>query len=148
MLLNSNQATADSPFSISAGMEKGTKNRYNNIWPYDHARVKICECKEGDCDYVNASYVQAEGCIKRYIATQGPLPATYDDFWKVVWEQNSRVIVMLTKEEEAGRIQCHRYWSECTVKPCRYGSIELALISESSNNPKDDTIIVRKFRLS
>ncbi|CAI2169123.1 2558_t:CDS:2 [Funneliformis geosporum] len=148
MLLNLNQATAENPYSISAGMEKGTKNRYNNIWPYDHARVKIGECKEGDCDYVNASYVQAKGCDKRYIATQGPLPATYDDFWKVVWEQNSRVIVMLTKEEEAGRIQCHRYWSDCVVKPCRYGSIELILISEASNNSKDNTIITRKFRLS
>ncbi|CAJ0769645.1 14375_t:CDS:2, partial [Entrophospora sp. SA101] len=54
MIKNSNIATLDDPYSISAGIEKGTKNRYNNIWPYDHARVKINECKEGDCDYVNA----------------------------------------------------------------------------------------------
>ncbi|RIA91223.1 protein-tyrosine phosphatase-like protein [Glomus cerebriforme] len=150
MLHNSNQVTPDCPFSISAGMEKGTKNRYNNIWPYDHARVKIGECKEGDCDYVNASFVQAEKCNKRYIATQGPLPATYEDFWKVIWEQNSRVIVMLTKEEEAGRIQCHRYWSECTINPCRFGPIVLQFISESSNGSmnKNNTIVTRKFRLS
>jgi tyrosine-protein phosphatase 2/3 len=145
MLLNSNQATAESPFSISAGMEKGTKNRYNNIWPYDHTRVKISECRKGDCDYVNASYVQAEGCNKIYIATQGPLPATYEDFWKVIWEQNSRVIVMLTKEEEAGRIQCHRYWSDTS---CKHGPIEISLISETFNGLADNTIITRKFRIS
>jgi len=145
MLLNSNQATADSPFSISAGMEKGTKNRYNNIWPYDHTRVKISECRKGDCDYVNASYVQAEGCNKTYIATQGPLPATYEDFWKVIWEQNSRVIVMLTKEEEAGRIQCHRYWSDTS---CRHGPIEVTFLSETSDGSADNTIITRKFRIT
>ncbi|GBC03859.1 hypothetical protein RclHR1_05370004 [Rhizophagus clarus] len=151
MLHNSNQVTDDCPFSISAGMEKGTKNRYNNIWPYDHTRVKINDCKAGDCDYVNASFVQAEGCDKRYIATQGPLPATYEDFWKVIWEQKSQVIVMLTKEEEAGRIQCHRYWSQCKINPSKFGPIELMFISESSNclmGNSNNTIVTRKFKLT
>ncbi|CAG8499309.1 3772_t:CDS:2 [Diversispora eburnea] len=150
MLLNSNQATSESPFSISAGMEKGTKNRYNNIWPYDHARVKIDNWK--DCDYVNASYVQADGCNKRYIATQGPLPSTYQDFWQVIWEQNCRVIVMLTKEHEAGRIQCDRYWGECRITPCQFGTLDLLFISEHTPNEEngstDNSIIIRKFSLS
>ncbi|CAG8574829.1 13283_t:CDS:2, partial [Racocetra fulgida] len=150
MLLNGNKPTADCPFSISAGIEKGAKNRYNNIWPYDHSRVKITECNEGDCDYVNASFVQASGCNKRYIATQGPLPATYNDFWKVVWEQNSRVIVMLTKEQEAGRVLCHRYWAEC-MTPCNYGSLELTFISEispiNSSSGSIDSIVIRTFSL-
>ncbi|KAG9293654.1 hypothetical protein G9A89_018991 [Geosiphon pyriformis] len=153
MLHNSNQATADCPFSISAGMEKGAKNRYNNIWPYDHARVKLDHPVEGGCDYVNASYVQAKGCETRYIATQGPLPATYNDFWRVIWEQDSRVIVMLTKEEEAGRIQCHRYWAECTKKPCVYGNLSCLLLSETTpcftpDGLPDKTIIIRKFLLT
>ncbi|CAG8446766.1 5259_t:CDS:2 [Ambispora gerdemannii] len=152
MLLNANQVTADCPFSITAGMEKGAKNRYNNIWPYDHARVKLNQPGEGGCDYVNASFIQAKGCDTRYIATQGPLPATYDDFWRVIWEQNSRVIVMLTKEEEAGRIQCHRYWSQCTKSPCMFGSMSCILISETNpwvtaDGKLDTTIIIRKFHL-
>ncbi|CAG8713196.1 1525_t:CDS:2 [Gigaspora margarita] len=151
MLLHGNQSTPDCPFSISAGIEKGSKNRYNNIWPYDHARVKINECNEGDCDYVNASFVQAAGCNKRYIATQGPLPATCTDFWKVVWEQNSRVIVMLTKEQEAGRVLCHRYWTE-HMAPCNFGSLELTFISETSpisnSSGSIDSIVIRKFSLA
>jgi protein-tyrosine phosphatase len=58
-----------------AGIEEGSKNRYNNIWPYDHARVKL-ENPSGD--YINASHVKAAWSNKRYIATQGPMPATFE----------------------------------------------------------------------
>lgn len=61
-----------------AGIEKGSKNRYNNIWPYEHSRVKIEGMDEGACDYVNANHVQASYSNKRYIATQGPIPATFN----------------------------------------------------------------------
>ena len=61
-----------------AGIEKGSKNRYNNIWPYEHSRVKIEGVAEGSCDYVNANHVQAAYSNKRYIATQGPIPATFN----------------------------------------------------------------------
>jgi protein-tyrosine phosphatase len=60
-----------------AGIEKGSKNRYNNIWPYEHTRVKLEGVAEGCCDYVNANHVQAAYSNKRYIATQGPIPATF-----------------------------------------------------------------------
>ena len=61
-----------------AGIEKGGKNRYNNIWPYEHARVKLQGRPEGICDYVNASHIKALRSNKRYIASQGPLPATFE----------------------------------------------------------------------
>ena len=60
-----------------AGIEKGSKNRYNNIWPYEHSRVKLAGCEDGSCDYINANHVQAAYSNKRYIATQGPIPATF-----------------------------------------------------------------------
>ena len=94
------EAIASFPYSITAGLEKGAKNRcvrgrlvapqfadvarYRHIWPFEHARVRLRKCKPDDDDYMNASYVQPLGTTKRYIATQGPLPATFADFWKCV----------------------------------------------------------------
>ncbi|KAF2852816.1 tyrosine-protein phosphatase-like protein non-receptor [Plenodomus tracheiphilus IPT5] len=108
-----------------AGIEKGSKNRYNNIWPYEHSRVKLQGVPEGNCDYVNANHVQAAYSNKRYIATQGPIPATFKDFWNVVWQQDVRVIVMLTAEQEGGQIKAHNYWSDK-----RYGHLRLDNLGE------------------
>ncbi|KAI9700728.1 MAG: hypothetical protein M1836_002097 [Candelina mexicana] len=114
------------PKSIQiAGIEKGAKNRYNNIWPYDHSRVKLQGVPSGSCDYVNANHVRAAWSSKSYIATQGPIPTTFDDFWRVVWEQDVRVIVMLTAETEGGQLKCHTYWSGH-----EYGPLKLTFHSE------------------
>jgi tyrosine-protein phosphatase 2/3 len=108
-----------------AGIEKGSKNRYNNIFPFDHTRVKLQGVPSGSCDYINASHVKAEFSNRRYIATQAPIPATFNDFWRVVWEQDVRVIVMLTAEAEGGQVKSHVYW-----KPGEYGSLKLKILSE------------------
>jgi len=67
-----------------AGFEKGGKNRYNNIWPFEHARVRLQGRPEGACDYVNASHIKASWSNKRYIASQGPLPATFEVSWPLL----------------------------------------------------------------
>ncbi|PGG96176.1 protein-tyrosine phosphatase [Blastomyces parvus] len=108
-----------------AGLEKGAKNRYNNIYPYDHSRVRLQGVPSGACDYVNASFIQSSHSNKRYIATQAPIPATFNDFWRVVWEQDIRVIVMLTAESEGPQLKCHPYW-----KAADYGPINVKLFSE------------------
>lgn len=121
----------DSPTSTQqkshtlAGVEKGTKNRYNNIWPYDHSRVRLQELLDGECDYVNASHISVPYSQKRYIASQAPLPSTFRDFWGMVWEQDVRVIVMLTAEEEGGRLKSHKYW-----ETNEYGLLKLTRIQE------------------
>lgn len=97
------------PYSVCAGIEKGHKNRYCNIWPYEHTRVKLLEHAD-DANYINASYIHDPQTNYKYIATQGPMPTTFADFWQMTWEQNSHLILMLTKEEEGGRVRCHRYW--------------------------------------
>ncbi|KAK9365249.1 protein-tyrosine phosphatase-like protein [Lipomyces kononenkoae] len=132
-------------FSISAALERGTKNRYNNIFPYDHTRVKL-SCAPGSCDYINASFISAHGSTKRYIATQGPLPETFCDFWSVVWDQNVRVILMLTPTSEGGQVKCHSYWQDT-----RYGQFVLSPLSEQEVllSPKTTTKVrIRKFSLS
>ncbi|KAK7191128.1 hypothetical protein DPSP01_008860 [Paraphaeosphaeria sporulosa] len=108
-----------------AGIEKGSKNRYNSIWPYEHSRVKLQNVSPGGCDYVNANHVQPPFSNKRYIATQGPLPATFNDFWNVVWQQDVRVIVMLTAESEGGQLKAHNYWSGK-----QYGHLHLNALGE------------------
>ncbi|KAL2018973.1 hypothetical protein VTK56DRAFT_10198 [Thermocarpiscus australiensis] len=108
-----------------SGIEKGGKNRYKDILPFEHARVRLLGRPEGACDYVNASHIQANRSYKRYIASQGPLPATFEDFWSVVWDHDVRVIVMLTAESEGGQLKCHPYW-----KGMDFGPIRLRLLSE------------------
>jgi protein tyrosine phosphatase len=108
-----------------AGFEKGGKNRYNNIWPFEHSRVHLKGRPEGACDYVNASHIQSSWTNKRYIASQGPLPATFEDFWSVVWDQDVRVLVMLTAESEGGQLKCHPYWAAK-----EYGAFRLKSLSE------------------
>ena len=60
-----------------AGIEKGTKNRYKDMLPYDHSRVRLQNVPSGDCDYVNASHIKAQRSNKHYIASQAPIPATF-----------------------------------------------------------------------
>ncbi|KAI0205459.1 hypothetical protein F4808DRAFT_233627 [Astrocystis sublimbata] len=100
------------------GVEKGVKNRYKDILPFEHARVRLTT-GGGSCDYINASYLQASRSHKRYIAAQGPLPATFEDFWSVVWDQDVRVLVMLTAEQEGGQLKCHPYWQGREFGPIR-----------------------------
>lgn len=111
------------PFSIAAALERGADNRYNNIWTYEHSRVRLNKPQseqDPGSDYVNASYLVPASqfdCNRRFIATQAPLPTTFEAFWTAVWEQNSRVVVMLTREHESGRIQSHPYWLESKYGP-------------------------------
>ncbi|XP_033917875.1 tyrosine-protein phosphatase non-receptor type 20 [Melopsittacus undulatus] len=90
--------------------ENRDKNRYRDILPYDRTRVPLGE-KNG---YINASYIRMKVGEEEhfYITTQGPLPSTVADFWQMVWESESDVIAMMTKEVELGQIKSHRYWPE------------------------------------
>ncbi|KAI9479189.1 protein-tyrosine phosphatase-like protein, partial [Coemansia mojavensis] len=126
-------------YTISAGLELGEKNRYKNIYPYDSNR-------QSKCDYVNASYIAYfDGPL--YIATQGPLPDTVNDFWLMVWEEHSRVIVMLTKEFEFGRPKCHRYWPAHVGEATMYGDLRVEFQAEAQH-PDDSGVIARRFRLT
>ncbi|XP_040613223.1 receptor-type tyrosine-protein phosphatase delta isoform X48 [Mesocricetus auratus] len=87
------------------------KNRYANVIAYDHSRV-LLSAIEGipGSDYVNANYIDGYRKQNAYIATQGSLPETFGDFWRMVWEQRSATVVMMTKLEERSRVKCDQYW--------------------------------------
>ncbi|NXF09228.1 PTN11 phosphatase, partial [Smithornis capensis] len=111
--------------------ENKAKNRYKNILPFDTTRVALRDVDESvpGSDYINANYIKSipedgrssEHC-KVYIATQGCLQTTVNDFWAMVYQENTHVIVMTTKEVERGRVSTCRALEESLCVSQQAGS--------------------------
>ncbi|XP_068447960.1 protein tyrosine phosphatase receptor type Db isoform X23 [Clinocottus analis] len=103
------------------------KNRYANVIAYDHSRV-ILSSIEGvpGSDYINANYIDGYRRQNAYIATQGSLPETFGEFWRMVWEQHTANIIMMTKLEEKSRVKCDQYWPTRGTET--YGLIQVTLL--------------------
>uniref|UniRef100_A0AAQ4PBW6 Receptor-type tyrosine-protein phosphatase epsilon n=1 Tax=Gasterosteus aculeatus aculeatus TaxID=481459 RepID=A0AAQ4PBW6_GASAC len=116
------------------------KNRYPNILPYDHSRVLLNHLDGHPCsDYINASYIDGFKEKNKFIAAQGPKLETVADYWRMIWEQKTATIVMLTNLKERKEDKCYQYWPE---KGCwMYGNVRVAM--------EDFTVLVdytiRKF---
>ncbi|XP_072123609.1 phosphatidylinositol phosphatase PTPRQ isoform X5 [Mobula birostris] len=109
-----------------------TKNRFANIKPYNNNRVKLMlEPSVPGSDFINASYMSGYLCPNEFIATQGPLPGTVADFWRMIWETRSKSIVMLTHCFEKGRIRCHQYWPEDNKPVTVFGDIVITKLAEN-----------------
>ncbi|OWF46727.1 tyrosine-protein phosphatase non-receptor type 11-like isoform X1 [Mizuhopecten yessoensis] len=139
-------------------LENKPRNRYKNILPFDHTRVVL---RDGDpnvvgSDYINANHITTEDDSmepkKCYIATQGCMPTTVGDFWRMTWQENSRVIVMTTKEVERGKVKACRYWP-CPEDPddvlersfdTYQGKVTVKHISQKS----ESDLIIREFEVS
>ncbi|XP_058663630.1 receptor-type tyrosine-protein phosphatase eta [Ammospiza caudacuta] len=137
--------------------ENRGKNRYNNVLPYDISRVKLSNQSSGT-DYINANYMPGYNSKKAFIAAQGPLPNTIEDFWQMIWEKSIYSIVMLTKCVEQARTKCEQYWPD--KQPKSYGDVIVTMVSEvvlpewtirdftveKSNTPESHT--VRQFHFT
>nr|XP_015822578.2 tyrosine-protein phosphatase non-receptor type 22 isoform X2 [Nothobranchius furzeri] len=106
---------SDKTFSTKTAemQENIKKNRYKDIVPFEHTRVKLTlTSSKKDSDYINASFVKGVFGSKAYIATQGPLPLTLVDFLRMLWEFNIQIIVMSCREFEMGKKKCELYWPQ------------------------------------
>ncbi|XP_061940956.1 tyrosine-protein phosphatase Lar isoform X6 [Apis cerana] len=134
----------DSSRFISANLPCNKhKNRLVHILPYECTRVCLQPQRniEGS-DYINASLIDGYRYRGAYIATQGPLCDTTDDFWRMLWEHNSTIVVMLTKLKEMGREKCHQYWP--SDRSIRYQCFVVDPIAEY-NMPQ---YILREFKVT
>ncbi|XP_039470652.1 receptor-type tyrosine-protein phosphatase eta isoform X2 [Oreochromis aureus] len=117
-------------------VENKPKNRYNNVLPYDSSRVKLSILHGSPSDdYINANYMPGYNSRKEFIAAQGPLPTTVNDFWRMIWEKNVQTLVMLTRCNEQGRVKCEQYWSSGTMR------CDNIIVTSTSEIPLEDWTI-------
>ncbi|XP_037315529.2 tyrosine-protein phosphatase non-receptor type 12 isoform X2 [Pungitius pungitius] len=121
------------PTNVGEREENVKKNRYKDILPFDHSRVKLTlKTTNQDTDYVNANFIKGMDGPEAYIATQGPLPNTVADFWRMNWEYNVAVIVMACREFEMGRKKCERYFPLLGEQPMSFGPFKISCESEQT----------------
>ncbi len=117
--------------------ENRGKNRYKNILPFDHTRVILEDVEAGSTDYINANRIVPDEDQhvqkKEYIATQGCMANTRGDFWQMVWQEGTRVIVMTTKETERDRQKCVKYWPGLNETET-FGPFTIKNLSESPSH--------------
>ncbi|XP_072267523.1 receptor-type tyrosine-protein phosphatase mu isoform X8 [Pyxicephalus adspersus] len=121
------------PWESAKKDENRMKNRYGNIIAYDHSRVRLQSIEdEASSDYINGNYIDGYHRPNHYIATQGPMQETAYDFWRMVWDENTASIVMVTNLVEVGRVKCCKYWPDDTeiYKDIKVTLIETELLAE------------------
>ncbi|XP_015918846.2 uncharacterized protein [Parasteatoda tepidariorum] len=120
----------DKNYATSEGLKdvNRRKNRYKDILPYDYTRVILSEYPGvPGSDYINANYIKGASGSLAYIASQGPLPNTVVDFWRMIWECEVQVIVMACNEQESGKYKCECYWPTDDEKK-QYGNINVEFV--------------------
>lgn len=120
-----------------------------SIYSDDCNRVVIYNSIEAETDYINANYVNMSipnDCVNRYIATQGPLPNTVLEFWRMVQQESSNFIVMLTTIMERGRIKCHQYWPQLNEEMQLSATFSIKLLTEKVDS--SDSYVMRSIMLS
>ncbi|XP_064605821.1 receptor-type tyrosine-protein phosphatase alpha-like [Liolophura sinensis] len=110
--------------------ENKLKSRYRNLVAYDHSRVHLKKFGERDTDYINACYINGYNEPKKYIASQGPTDVIINEFMRMIWEQNTGKVVMVTNLVEKTKTKCYQYWPDEGSK--RFGSIRVSLLDEES----------------
>ncbi|XP_021232652.1 tyrosine-protein phosphatase non-receptor type 22 [Numida meleagris] len=123
------------PTSTAECPENIKKNRYKDILPYDHSRVELSLItSDTDSHYINANFIKGVYGPRAYIATQGPLPTTVTDFWRMIWEYKVLIVVMACMEFEMGKKKCERYWAEVGDSSLQCGPFSVTCEAEEKKN--------------
>ncbi|KAM8999125.1 tyrosine-protein phosphatase non-receptor type 22 [Sarcophilus harrisii] len=135
------------PTTVAERPENIKKNRYKDILPFDHSRVKLSLItSDEDSHYINANFIKGVYGPRAYIATQGPLATTLLDFWRMIWEYSVLIIVMACMEFEMGKKKCERYWAEPGETALQCGPFSISC--ESENKKSDYVIRTLKAKLN
>nr|XP_015102977.1 tyrosine-protein phosphatase non-receptor type 22 isoform X1 [Vicugna pacos] len=135
------------PTTVAERPQNIKKNRYKDILPYDHSRVELSMItSDEDSSYINANFIKGVYGPKAYIATQGPLPTTLLDFWRMIWEYSVLIIVMACMEFEMGKKKCERYWAEPGEMQLQVGPFSITC--EAENRKSDYTIRTLKAKFN
>lgn len=124
----------DGTFNAARFKNNVPKNRYTDVLCYDHSRVILSEVdSDPDSDYIHANFVDGYKQKNAFINTQGPLLKTAPDFWRMIWEQQTLVIVMTTRVMERGRPKCYQYWETELDGQVNYGYFTIRTIAVDAN---------------
>ncbi|CAD8068231.1 unnamed protein product [Paramecium primaurelia] len=102
-------------------------------------------CTPKEKFYINANYIKGiNNSEKYYIATQGPIPESINDFWHMIWTNNVGVIIMLCTLYGRGSFQCEKYWPKVGQK-AQYGPYEVnsILLEENPQSLLKNKIIIK-----
>ncbi|XP_049885300.1 tyrosine-protein phosphatase non-receptor type 61F-like isoform X2 [Pectinophora gossypiella] len=134
------------PYTFTEAKKPQNKplNRYRDVNPYDHSRIILKRCER---DYINANLVRMDRANRKYILTQGPLAFTVGHFWLMVWEQDSRAILMLNKVIEKNEIKCHWYWPHGIGEAHKLVLSDVKLTVEQINEEDCNYYTTRLFKI-
>jgi protein-tyrosine phosphatase len=122
---------SDRTMDASEAKENQSKNRYPDIKAYDQTRVKLSQMDSVvGSDYINANVVMSYKERKKFICAQGPTDVTVNDFWRMIWEYNLDLVVMLTNLEEYSKVKCSKYWPDQHQQDKLFNNINVHHVSE------------------
>ncbi|XP_056619302.1 tyrosine-protein phosphatase non-receptor type 2a [Triplophysa dalaica] len=133
------------PYKVAKFPENRNRNRYRDVSPYDHSRVRL---ENSENDYINASLITMEKAQRRYILTQGPLRNTCGHFWLMIWEQRSKAVIMLNRVIEKGLEKCAQYWPSEEEGDMDFSDTEFVVFLVSEDVEPNYTIRVLELQNS
>lgn len=125
------------PYKVAKFPENHNRNRYRDVSPYDHSRVRL---ENSENDYINASLITVEEAQRRYILTQGPLRNTCCHFWQMIWEQRCKAVIMLNRVIEKGSEKCAQYWPSKEERDMDFSDTAFMVTLESEEVKPNYTI--------